>query len=63
MISKEEFELLDPKSRGYIVYLKGAREDEPNVPDEDNPYPEDTEKHKWWNEGQDDAMILAQDSP
>lgn len=57
-MSKEDFEGLGPFGRGYAVYLFGKRDDQPNVPDEENPYVEGTCDWKSWNEG---ARIAAQD--
>lgn len=59
--TKSEFKQLAPYSRGYAVYMYGCRDDEPNVPDEENPYPKDSEYAKKWSEGQFAAMIVAQD--
>lgn len=50
-LSKKEFERLSPYARGYAVYTAGWRPDQPNIPDETNPYPEDSEDYKDWNDG------------
>ena len=33
MLSKKEFQKLSPFSKGVAVYMMGARDDEPNVPE------------------------------
>ena len=63
MLSREEFEALEPKQRGYVVYMAGCREDEPNIPDEKNPYPAGSNESKDWDFGQRIAVIEAQDCP
>jgi len=45
MLSQKEFNDLTPYQRGYTVYLYGANPEEPNVPDEQNPYPKDSNEH------------------
>lgn len=62
-MSKEEFEALDPKTRGYAVYMMGNRSDEPNVPNEDNPYPAGSPEHAAWDDGQSLAVQDVQDDP
>lgn len=51
VISKEEFDALSPFTRGFVVYIHGAREDQPNVPDEKNPFPVDSREHIDWQQG------------
>lgn len=63
MITKEGFQILTPKQRGYVVYMCGARDDEPNVPDEENPYPKNSTEHREWNEGAAIACHQAADNP
>jgi len=62
MLTKEEFEALSPRDRGYAVYMAGSRDDQPNIPDESNPYPDGSIKAALWNEGQRIAVLEAQDS-
>jgi|GEM_PF-5843948 len=62
MLTKEEFERLSPRDRGYAVYMLGSRDDQPNVPDESNPYQEGTEDWAQWNVGQQLGVLEAQDS-
>jgi hypothetical protein len=57
MITKEEFEGLSPRDRGYVVYMCGAREDEPNVPAEGCIYPKDSEDYKEYLAGQHEALL------
>jgi len=59
---KEDFEKLSPLNRGYVVYMVGARDDFPGVPDEDNPYPTGSPEHKQWNRGQEVACQDVQDT-
>lgn len=61
-ITKEEFEALDPFHRGWAVYMAGAREDQPNVPQEDNPYPDGSEEASEWDRGQQRACIEILDT-
>lgn len=63
MIAKETFEQLTPFQRGYTTYMFGCREDEPNVPDEPNPYPQGSGYATAWRNGQQKAMIETQDNP
>ena len=62
-LTKEEFESLKPQSRGWAVYMAGRRDDQPNVPDEKNPYPVDSEDNIEWSLGQQKAMLETQDIP
>ena len=61
VLSASDFKRLPPKERGYVVYMFGARKDQPNVPNEKNPFPEGSKKHAEWNEGQRIAVLEAQD--
>lgn len=61
-MDKEKFEKLTPRQRGYAVYMVGARDDFPGVPDEDNPYPVGSPEHEQWNLGQQLACQDTQDS-
>ena len=61
-LSQEEFEALTPYERGFAVYMAGNREDQPNVPNETNPYPVKTREHKEWERGQFAGVLEAQDS-
>ena len=63
VLTKEEFETLKPRTRGYVVYMAGNRDDQPNVPNEKNPYPAGSKEHEEWNEGQRQAILQAQDNP
>lgn len=60
-ISKETFEQLSPRDRGYTVYMAGCRDDQPNIPDESNPYPPGTMEHAEWDRGQQLAVLATQD--
>lgn len=62
-ISASEFKRLGAKRRGWIVYMFGARKDQPNIPDEANPFPVGTVQHTRWNEGANEAAQLAADCP
>lgn len=61
-LTKEEFENLSPKDRGFAVYMMGAREDQPNIPDEDNPYPENSQEYEEWEKGNWQGYLLVLDS-
>ena len=58
-----EFVNLRPRGRGYAVYMAGARPDQPNIPNEKNPYTKDSLQAKAWDEGQFEAVLEAQDDP
>lgn len=45
------FAALPPRARGYVVYMLGSRDDEPDVPDEANPYPDGSAEHREWKDG------------
>jgi len=45
------FQTLPPRARGYVVYMLGSRDDQPNVPDESNPYPVRSAEHSEWKDG------------
>ena len=61
MITKEEFKSLTPKKRGYLVYIYGCKKEEPNIPNEENPYLKESKESKQWNEGNYQAMLDVQD--
>lgn len=61
MITKALFAKLNPYQRGFIVYWVGANDDEPNVPDETNPYPPGSRAAADWDRGQMAAILTAQD--
>lgn len=61
VMTKEQFERLEPRPRGYAVYLLGAREDQPNVPDESNPYPKGSTEWEAWNAGAQAAYLEVLD--
>lgn len=63
LITTEEFASLRPKRRGYVVYMMGARQDQPNVPDEANPYRKQSAAHRAWDEGQFLGVLQSQDDP
>lgn len=63
IITREGFLAMTPYNRGYAVYMMGAREDQPNVPDEANPYEDGSENHAAWNRGERQAVIDTQDDP
>jgi hypothetical protein len=60
-MTKAEFEALTPRWRGYTVYMAGERDDQPNIPNEENPYPVGSHKARCWDDGQRDAALAAQD--
>lgn len=53
-MTKEEFESLPPRVRGYFVYVYGGTHPhrQPNIPKESNPYPEGSPEFELWLEGQ-----------
>lgn len=62
MITKEQFEAFTPRQRGYVVYMRGAWESEPHVPEEENPYPAGSEDYAEWARGQMQGVLVAQNS-
>lgn len=59
IISKEEFESATPFIKGYLVYMFGSRQDQPNIPEVykcENPY----EQYQY-NQGERHAILLVQD--
>ena len=58
VLTAAEFAALEPYQRGYIVYMFGARDDQPNVPDEKNPYEADSAEAKAWDRG---AVVACRD--
>lgn len=60
-MSAAEFRALSPLARGYAVYMVGSRDDQPNVPDEKNPYRPGTQEHRDWSDGAARAAASAQD--
>jgi len=63
MFTKERFERLSPTSRGYVVYLYGAWDEYPHIPDERNPYPMESQDFSDWERGQRIAVLEARDYP
>ena len=61
-MTREQFEALGPKERGFVVYMLGCIEDEPNVLDEKNPYSPDSLSANAWDRGQREAVQLVQDN-
>lgn len=61
MLTADQFVRLSPRSRGYTVYMCGVRQDEPNVPDEENPYPHGSDEAEGWDLGQLEGALEAQD--
>lgn len=59
--TKEEFEALDAFTRGYVVYMAGCRDDQPNIPDEENPYSKGSDDYDLWSYGNQQAIVEAQD--
>ncbi|KKL64718.1 hypothetical protein LCGC14_2162170 [marine sediment metagenome] len=60
LITKEEFEALNLTAKGYLVYMRGNWDEQPNVPKGYEPTPEELEQY---NHGQRIAIIEVQDSP
>ncbi len=59
-ITKERFEAMTPRQKGYAVYMCGCRKDQPNVPEDFMPTEEDAEEYA---AGAFSGAIEAQDSP
>lgn len=61
VLTKEDFESLNPRSRGWVVYMGGCRDDQPNIPDESNPYPVGSSEHQQWERGRQSAYTHCLD--
>lgn len=61
VITAEEFAAFTPRQRGYAVYMCGSRKDQPNVPNEKNPYPNGSNEWREWNSGESAGIIEVQD--
>ena len=46
IITADEFENMSPYEKGYWVYMVGARDDQPNVPEDYTPANYDKEAYK-----------------
>jgi hypothetical protein len=61
MLTAERFAALPPRARGYVVYMAGARDDQLNVPDENNPYPAGSTDAQEWDAGAMSAYLEVLD--
>lgn len=62
VMTAAQFARLAPLQRGYVVYMCGERDDQPNVPNESNPYAAGSDDAAAWDEGARRAVLDAQDS-
>jgi len=60
-LTRKRFLRLSAFERGYAVYMFGARKDVPSVPNENNPYPRRSKKHRDWDFGNWCAMTEVVD--
>lgn len=60
-MTAERFAALSPRQRGFVVYMMGSRDDEPHVPDEDNPYQTGSVEAAEWDEGAFNAYLEVLD--
>lgn len=51
-----------PFPRGYLVYMCGERDDQPNVPNEANPYPAGSPEAQAWDDGSHAAYVAVLDT-
>lgn len=58
MITEQDFSDLSPYHRGYVVYLWGKSDGEPNVPDEANPFAPGTRNALDWVRGMTTAVLV-----
>lgn len=58
VFSKQEFDAMSPYQKGYIVYMCGSRDDQPNIPEHYEPT--EAEK-KEFERGQLKAVLDVQD--
>ena len=63
MFTEAQFEAFLPFDRGYVVYMCGERDDQPNIPAETNPYDMGSNEYQEWEDGQMAAVIETQDNP
>jgi hypothetical protein len=51
VMTAKRFASLGPRDRGFVVCMMGSRNDEPHVPDEDNPYQVGSAEAVAWDAG------------
>lgn len=54
---REIFERLEPFERGYACYKWGSDDSYPGIPDENNPFEQDSEEYKLYQAGRHQAML------
>ncbi len=59
-MTSEEFEALSPREKGYVVYMRGAWKEQPNIPRHYKPNEEDKKEYE---HGGRQAVIEVQDNP
>ena len=57
--TKEDFEAMGPRQKGFAVYWFGANPAQPNIPETYTPKPEEKAEY---DRGQFEAVLAAQDS-
>jgi len=62
VMTPRKFLSLTPRQRGYVVYMVGTSIYQPNVPNEENPYPKDSDDAKEWDYGNEEAFMKEMDS-
>jgi hypothetical protein len=62
MLTREEFEALSPRAKGYAVYMAGCRDDQPNVPPSYDTRHFTADELREYNAGQNAAVLECQDS-
>jgi len=60
VMTKSEFDCLSARQKGYVVYMVGARNDQPHVPETYVPCGNDADEY---GAGQSDAVLEVQDCP
>lgn len=55
-LTKKQFKSLNPVARGYVTVMAGQLPDEPNVPDQGNPFPKGSKLRALWDKGRDMAL-------
>lgn len=58
LITRAEFDAFTPKEKGFYVYMVGARDDQPNVPES---YKPDSKDEVEYEAGQMEAILIVQD--
>lgn len=59
-LTKHQFKALNPVARGYVTAMAGQLAEEPNVPDQGNPFPKGSKLRELWDKGRNMAIRQAE---